>query len=122
MTDTQGFRGRIVDAWIQHPNATFLADPVFDSLRRWYGDLADSDLPPEWTIAALDEAVWLTGPSGVLRRYSRCKQPPYARIQSPRWAARWEPELNSPGHGRSAERRCMAVHQELSEQDQCRHC
>jgi hypothetical protein len=25
----------IIDAWMQHPAAEFLADPVFDSLRRW---------------------------------------------------------------------------------------
>jgi predicted TIM-barrel fold metal-dependent hydrolase len=25
----------IIDAWMQHPSAEFLADPVFDSLRRW---------------------------------------------------------------------------------------
>jgi hypothetical protein len=25
----------IIDAWMQHPSAEFLADPVCDSLRRW---------------------------------------------------------------------------------------
>jgi len=25
----------IIDAWMQHPPAEFLADPAFDSLRRW---------------------------------------------------------------------------------------
>ena len=25
----------IIDAWMQHPSAEFLADPMFDSLRRW---------------------------------------------------------------------------------------
>jgi hypothetical protein len=25
----------IIDAWMQHPSARFLADPMFDSLRRW---------------------------------------------------------------------------------------
>jgi len=24
----------IIDAWMQHPSAEFLADPMFDSLRR----------------------------------------------------------------------------------------
>jgi len=27
----------IIDAWMQHPSAEFLADPMFDSLRRWAG-------------------------------------------------------------------------------------
>ena len=25
----------IIDAWMQHPSAEFLTDPMFDSLRRW---------------------------------------------------------------------------------------
>ena len=25
----------IIDAWMQHPSAEFLADPMFESLRRW---------------------------------------------------------------------------------------
>ena len=25
----------IIDAWMQHPSAEFLAEPMFDSLRRW---------------------------------------------------------------------------------------
>ena len=39
----------IIDAWIQHPSAEFLADPVFDSLRRWaHGGNAERvfGLPP----------------------------------------------------------------------------
>jgi hypothetical protein len=36
----------IIDAWMQHPSAEFLADPVFDSLRRWaHGRLAGRRLP-----------------------------------------------------------------------------
>src|SRR5262245_22752138 len=50
-------RGRIVDAWMQHPTRGFLAHPMFESLRRWSrGSLPDGDLPPEATIAAMDEA------------------------------------------------------------------
>jgi hypothetical protein len=25
----------IVDAWMQHPGREFMADPMFDSVRRW---------------------------------------------------------------------------------------
>lgn len=32
----------IIDAWMQHPSAEFLADPVFDSLRRWALGLPDT--------------------------------------------------------------------------------
>jgi hypothetical protein len=32
----------IIDAWMQHPSAEFLADPVFDSLRRWAAGLQDT--------------------------------------------------------------------------------
>jgi hypothetical protein len=49
---------RIIDAWMQHPSAQFLADPMFDSLRRWaHGQqLAAVDVPVEATIAAMDAA------------------------------------------------------------------
>jgi uncharacterized protein len=53
--------GGIVDAWMQHPNAAFLADPMFDSLRRWQPDLAEGDPPPERTIEAMDAAGVRTG-------------------------------------------------------------
>jgi len=47
---------RVVDAWMQHPSRGFLADPMFESLRRWsHGALADGDVPLERTIAAMDE-------------------------------------------------------------------
>src|SRR3990172_3452868 len=67
-------KGRIIDAWMQHPSPRFLAQPMFDSLRRWArGGLADGDVPLEATIAAMDEAgvrVGLTcawwGPQGPL--------------------------------------------------------
>src|SRR5262245_61589830 len=66
--------GRIVDAWMQHPSRQFLAQPMFDSLRRWAGQaLADAEPPPETTIAAMDQAgvrLGLTcawwGPQGPL--------------------------------------------------------
>jgi len=66
---------RIVDAWMQHPTAGFLADPMFDSLRRWsHGALAGNP-PPEWTVELMDAAgvdvgllcAWW-GPAGPLIR------------------------------------------------------
>lgn len=49
----------IVDAWIQHPTPSFLADPMFASLLRWMrmdpSQLPDA-IPPEFTLSALDDA------------------------------------------------------------------
>jgi hypothetical protein len=28
----------IIDAWMQHPNADWIKNPIFDSLRRWRSD------------------------------------------------------------------------------------
>jgi predicted TIM-barrel fold metal-dependent hydrolase len=47
---------RIVDAWMQHPSARFLADPMFDSLRRWARGQLGGDVPVEATVAAMDAA------------------------------------------------------------------
>ena len=64
----------IVDVWMQHPSRTFLADPMFDSLRAWsHGRLPDKELPIEWTLEAMDTAgvgvgllcAWW-GPAGPL--------------------------------------------------------
>jgi uncharacterized protein len=64
----------IVDAWMQHPNRVFLAEPMFESLRAWsHGQLPDGDLPLEWTLQAMDQAgvavgllsAWW-GPTGPL--------------------------------------------------------
>jgi predicted TIM-barrel fold metal-dependent hydrolase len=66
----------IIDAWMQHPSAEFLADPMFDSLRRWAdGGLASGEVPVEATVAAMDTAgvrvgmlcAWW-GPQGPLIR------------------------------------------------------
>jgi Amidohydrolase len=53
----------IIDAWMQHPSAQCLAEPMFDSLRRWSrGRLgADGELPAEATVAAMDAAGVRTG-------------------------------------------------------------
>lgn len=64
----------IIDAWIQHPTPKFIADPMFDSLRRWMGmTQVPAQIPVEFTLAALDVAkidralvsAWW-GPSGPL--------------------------------------------------------
>ena len=53
---------RIVDAWMQHPSAAFLQDPMFDSLRRWSGgQLGGGGVPVEATVAAMDAAGVQTG-------------------------------------------------------------
>lgn len=47
----------VIDVWMQHPNRRVLRHPMFDSLRRWaHGGLADANLPPEWTLKAMDRA------------------------------------------------------------------
>jgi hypothetical protein len=65
---------QIVDAWIQHPTARMLGDPMFDSLRRWTRAAGTiEDVPLESTLAALDQAgidralicAW-SGPRGAL--------------------------------------------------------
>jgi predicted TIM-barrel fold metal-dependent hydrolase len=62
----------VIDAWAQQPNPTFLAQPYFDSLRRWTGKALD-DIPPALLAASMDEAgvdlallsAWY-GPEGAL--------------------------------------------------------
>jgi uncharacterized protein len=52
----------IIDAWMQHPSAVFLADPMFDSLRQWApGQLDGGEVPIEATVAAMDAAGVQTG-------------------------------------------------------------
>ena len=48
---------RIIDAWIQHPTARMVDEPMFDSLRRWTKAAGMiGDIPIESTLGALDEA------------------------------------------------------------------
>lgn len=63
-----------VDAWMQHPSLRFINDDMFESLRRWTGaEAPTTELPVEWTVAALDAAgmdvglvcAWY-GPNGPL--------------------------------------------------------
>jgi predicted TIM-barrel fold metal-dependent hydrolase len=68
----------IIDAWVQHPTAAFLREPMFGSLIRWRGRAIDlralpDPIPHELTLDALDTAhvdralvsAWW-GPSGPM--------------------------------------------------------
>ena len=49
----------IIDAWVQHPTAAFLRDPMFASLLRWRGldpSALPETIPFDFTLAALDAA------------------------------------------------------------------
>ena len=47
----------IFDAWIQHPNPTFIADEMFAALRRWMRlDTIPSAIPIQMTLGAMDAA------------------------------------------------------------------
>lgn len=46
----------IIDAWAQHPTLRHMADPIFDSLRRWTKTEAPTEeLPVEVTLAMMDQ-------------------------------------------------------------------
>jgi uncharacterized protein len=46
-----------VDVWMQHPTTRFLAQDMFESLRRWTGQsLPEEEIPIEASVAALDAA------------------------------------------------------------------
>ncbi|UJR83492.1 amidohydrolase family protein [Sandaracinus amylolyticus] len=48
---------RVIDAWIQHPPPTFLAHPMFETLRRWMRlDVVPESIPLELTLGAMDAA------------------------------------------------------------------
>jgi hypothetical protein len=46
----------VIDAWMQHPTRRFLAQPMFDSLRRWTRQALADEIPAGATLAAMDEA------------------------------------------------------------------
>jgi len=46
----------LVDVWMQHPTARFLAQPMFESLRRWTGQSLAGDLPLAATLGAMNAA------------------------------------------------------------------
>lgn len=67
-------RHELIDAWMQHPSASMLADPMFDSLRRWSrGSFPEGEIPLSWTLERMDNAgvshgllsAWW-GPAGPL--------------------------------------------------------
>lgn len=48
---------RVIDVWMQHPTAEFLAHPMFASLRRWTRSQAmPTELPLETTLQSMDAA------------------------------------------------------------------
>jgi predicted TIM-barrel fold metal-dependent hydrolase len=64
----------IIDAWMQHPNADWIGNPMFESLRRWRpGKWSETAPPIEDTLAEIDRAgvsvgllcAW-HGPSGPM--------------------------------------------------------
>jgi predicted TIM-barrel fold metal-dependent hydrolase len=46
----------VIDVWMQHPTKRFLAQPMFDSLRRWTRQPLADEVPAEATLAAMDAA------------------------------------------------------------------
>jgi predicted TIM-barrel fold metal-dependent hydrolase len=69
-----GYHDMIIDAWMQHPNAEWIGNPMFDSLRRWRpGTWSETAHPIEATLAEMDRAgvsigvlcAW-HGPSGPM--------------------------------------------------------
>lgn len=45
----------VIDVWVQHPTERFLAEPYFESLRRWTGQTLQA-IPLELTAAAMQSA------------------------------------------------------------------
>jgi len=64
----------IIDVWMQHPTTRFIAQPFFESLRRWTGGMIpEEELPVDLTLGLMDAgkvsrglcAAWC-GPQGWL--------------------------------------------------------
>jgi hypothetical protein len=52
----------IIDAWMQHPNAEWILNPMFDSLRPWKpGKWSETSQPIDATLAEMDQAGVSTG-------------------------------------------------------------
>ncbi|MBV9414744.1 MAG: hypothetical protein JO363_07175 [Solirubrobacterales bacterium] len=46
-----------IDMWVQHPTLRFLAQDMFESLRRWTGhQVLDQEIPISATLGAMDQA------------------------------------------------------------------
>jgi uncharacterized protein len=53
----RGQHHMIIDAWMQHPNADWIGNPMFESLRRWRpGKWSETAPPIEDTLAEMDRA------------------------------------------------------------------
>jgi len=46
----------IIDSWIQHPTKRLIAEPCFDSLRRWMGGTIPDSIPLKVTVRAMQSA------------------------------------------------------------------
>ena len=52
-----GIRDMIIDAWMQHPNAEWIGNPMFELLRRWKpGKWSEQAHPVQDTLAEMDRA------------------------------------------------------------------
>jgi predicted TIM-barrel fold metal-dependent hydrolase len=103
----------IVDAWIQHPTAEFIAHDMFASLRRWMRlDVIPEEIPVELTVAALDSAgvtkalasAWW-GPNGPLLSNDEVAQT--VRAHPSRFAGIGSVDLYRPMDAVRELRRCV---------------
>ena len=94
-----------IDVWMQHPNADFIKNPVFDSLRRWRpGAWSESSHPIEATLAEMDKAgvtcgmlcAWW-GPSGPM--ISNVEVAHYCRAHPDRFIGIASVDLHRPMEG-----------------------
>lgn len=46
---------KLIDVWAQHPTETFMAQPYFDSLKRWSGNTINN-IPLDFTVQAMKQA------------------------------------------------------------------
>jgi predicted TIM-barrel fold metal-dependent hydrolase len=105
--------GPVVDAWMQHPTAAFLAHPMFESLRRWTGGaIPTEDIPVELTLASLDagpvargiiSAWW--GPTGPIIPNDRVAE--IVRAHPTRFAGIGSVDLARPMDAVRELRRCV---------------
>jgi uncharacterized protein len=102
----------VIDAWIQHPSANFLAQPMFASLLRWTGQAAVTSVPIEFTLAALDggpvtrallSAWW--GPQGPI--LSNDEVAAIVRAHPDRFAGIGSVDLSRPMDAVRELRRCV---------------
>ena len=106
----------IIDAWMQHPSTDFIADPMFDSLRRWKpGPWSEESQPVEATLEAMDQAgvtvgllcAWW-GPSGPLIANDEVAKLCAARPD--RFVGVASVDLNRPMDAVRELRRCVREH------------